>query len=150
MQIRRPAVVLLGLLAGCEEGGGLTTGPGPGPGPGPSTPPTLSADVQPIFNNNCAFNGCHGGAILEPADRPMDLSAGSSRASTVGVESVQNPGMDRIAPGDPDASYLVHKIQGTQAAVGGSGSRMPKGLPALAPAEIDIIRDWIEDGARDN
>ena len=118
--------------------------------PPPSGPPTLSSDVQPIFDNNCAFNGCHGGTILEPPEKPMSLAAGQSRLNTVGVESFQVPGMDRIAAGNPDASYLVHKIQGTQGQVGGSGQRMPLNLQMLSPVEIDVIREWIEDGAKDN
>lgn len=118
--------------------------------PPPSGPPTLSADVQPIFDNSCAFNGCHGGTITEPAEKPMSLAAGQSRSNTVGVESLQVAGMARITAGDPAASYLVHKIRGTQAQVGGSGARMPLNLPALSPDEIDVIREWITEGAKDN
>ena len=66
------------------------------------------------------------------------------------VASTELPTMDRIEPGDPDNSYLVHKIQGTQASVGGTGERMPLGRPALTQEQIDIIRAWIADGAMNN
>jgi hypothetical protein len=57
--------------------------------------------------------------------------------------------MHRIEPGSPERSYLYHKITGTQADVGGSGERMPKG-GQLSDAEIQTIRTWIAQGALDN
>lgn len=79
----------------------------------------------------------------------MNLSAGQAYGNTVNVESLERAGMDRIEPGAPDDSYLVHKIQGTQADVGGSGVRMPVG-GQLTQAEIETIRSWIAAGAADN
>jgi hypothetical protein len=49
----------------------------------------------------------------------------------------------------PENSYLYHKITGTQASVGGSGERMPRG-GQLSDAEIQTIRAWIAQGALDN
>jgi hypothetical protein len=51
-----------------------------------------------------------------------------------------------VAPGRPDDSYLVHKIEG-RAAV---GARMPLGGPFLDDATIAVIRDWIARGAPNN
>jgi len=133
--------LVLGLFACAGDG---TTDPGSNPGTGT---PTLSEDVQPIFTANCAFSGCHGGA--SPA-QGMNLSAGQAYQNTVGVPSVELPGMDRIEPGQPDQSYLVNKIQGTQASVGGSGQRMPLGLSPLSQDDINTIRAWVEAGASDN
>ena len=139
----RAACVLtaLGLAVAC--GGDDGTSPNNGNG---DNPPTLSGDVQPILTANCT-TGCHGGAtpILG-----QNLSEGQTTASTVNVASIELPSMDRIEPGDPDNSYLVHKIQGTQASVGGTGERMPLSRDALTEEQIDIIRAWIADGARDN
>lgn len=139
-----PPLLWLGLLAGCGEEGAMSMEP---PGPGP---PTLSGDVQPILSSSCAFNGCHGGSILEPPAKPMSLASGQTHSNTVGVEALQRSGMSRVEPGDPDMSYLVHKIQGTQGQVGGRGERMPLALPPFSSAEIAVIREWILDGARDN
>lgn len=138
-------LAVLALLAACGDDDGTTMEPDL-----PSGPLSLSADVQPIFDNNCAFNGCHGGTILEPPGKPMSLAEGQSWSNTVNVEAAQRAGMSRIAPGDPDGSYLVHKLQGTQQQVGGSGDRMPLNLPALTSAEIAVIREWIEEGAKNN
>jgi hypothetical protein len=109
--------------------------------------PTFAADVQPIFTASCAFSGCHGGA--SPA-QGMNLSAGQAYANTVNVPSNELPGMDRIEPGDPDQSYLVNKIQGTQGDVGGSGQRMPLGGDPLSDTDINTIRAWITAGADNN
>jgi hypothetical protein len=58
--------------------------------------------------------------------------------------------MLRVRPSVPDSSYLVHKIQGTQASVGGSGGQMPLGGAPLSQSQIDLIRAWIAAGARNN
>lgn len=111
------------------------------------TEPTLSAHVQPIFTNTCALSGCH--ASTNP-EEGMSLAAGETHANTVNVPSVQLASMDRIEPGQPDNSYLVHKIQGTQASVGGSGVQMPEGGAPLSQEQIDLIRAWVARGALDN
>ncbi len=112
-------------------------------------PVSFANDIQPIFSSSCAFSGCHG-ANANPTGKPMVLSPGQAFSNIVNVESFERPGMDRIEPSDPDNSYLIHKIQGTQASVNGSGSRMPLGAPPLPQATIDLIRQWVTDGAPNN
>ncbi len=148
--VRRTTVTFGLVCAAALACAGDGTGPGNnggdnGGGNGGGTP-TLSADVQPILTTNCALSGCHAGA--QPA-QGMNLSAGQMIANTVNVISNELPSMDRIEPGQPDLSYLVHKIQGTQAGVGGSGGRMPLG-GQLTQSEINTIRAWITAGASDN
>ncbi len=77
----------------------------------------------------------------------MSLEGGSTRNNTVNVSSIGRSDLLRIAPGDPDASYLVKKVQGDSDI---SGGRMPLGRTALSADEIDAIRQWILDGAPDN
>ena len=48
----------------------------------------------------------------------------------------------RVVPGQPNNSYLVHKLEGT-ATVG--GFMPPTGM--LGAAEIAAVRQWITDGA---
>lgn len=135
------AVALTLLSAGCSNEVALRIAPDPG------MIVSLSGDVQPIFTRSCAFVGCHG-------DLPslnLDLRAGNSWGSLVNVQSVQAPALDRVEPGDSAKSYIVHKLQGTQDSVGGTGNRMPNGgQPFLPDAEIDLIRSWIDQGAADN
>ncbi len=61
--------------------------------------------------------------------------------------------MDHVEPGVPAASWLVHKLDGTQNAfdaqcAGGScGARMPLNQPQVSAAVRDAIRSWIANGA---
>jgi hypothetical protein len=136
---------------------GLTGCVGDGTGLGPGGDPLLCdpaagavsfcRDIQPIFTANCAFSGCHAGASPQLG---QNLSAGNAYASIVNVPSQEVPTLDRVEPGNPDASYLVNKIEGTAAAVGGVDTRMPLGQGPLPQADIDLIRAWIAAGAPNN
>jgi hypothetical protein len=53
----------------------------------------------------------------------------------------------RVAPGDPETSYLVHKLDGRSSIV---GSRMPQGGPFLSTTEINAVRAWVTAGAPNN
>lgn len=96
----------------------------------PPSVPSFSADVLPILSKKCA--ACHG-------------TAGGWSAAT--YDKVLKSGVHApvIKPGDPSASLLVQRLQGTTA----SGGRMPPGTP-LPAAEIDLIVNWILAGAPDN
>ncbi|MDH3496849.1 MAG: hypothetical protein OER21_08810 [Gemmatimonadota bacterium] len=141
--------LLLLVLAACPGSGeGLDENGNPiGPPGPPADSVTLSADVQPILTANCALSNCHAGT------RPVldqNLSAGLTFSNTVNVPAQQVPALRRVRPFLPDSSYLVHKIQGTHATVGGSGGRMPLGGVPLTSAEIQTIRSWIAAGAPNN
>ena len=76
----------------------------------------------------------------------MNLSsANASFDALVNVQSLQ-VSLDRVEPGNPDMSYLVQKLEGTQAV----GTRMPQGQAPLSQAMIDMVRQWITDGAQNN
>jgi hypothetical protein len=66
------------------------------------------------------------------------------------VSSHQAPALLRIEPGRSDRSYLVNKLEGTQGAVGGFGLQMPRFAPPLDAETIQVIREWIDQGAQDN
>ncbi|NNG15282.1 MAG: hypothetical protein HKM89_02295 [Gemmatimonadales bacterium] len=143
------AASLLAVAACVGEGTGLDANGEPlgtVPPPGPPATATLSGDVQPIFTANCALSGCHAGANPTLG---LNLSSGLAFQNIVDVPSIESP-LLRVRPLRPDSSYLVHKVQGTQLSVGGSGGRMPPIGGDLTQAEIDLIRAWITDGAEDN
>ena len=94
----------------------------------------LSAD---IFIPNCA--GCHAGG--SPSG-DLNLSAAVIAANIIGVDSVRDADIKRVAPGDPDAALLYIKVSGSSA-----GSQMPLGGATLSADEIAMIRDWIAAGA---
>lgn len=95
-----------------------------------------------VFTPTCATSGCHSGGA--PA-AGLNLQAGNAYAELVGIASSQDAGLMRVNPGNPDDSYLIRKLEGTAS----SGQQMPPGAP-LAQAEIDVIRQWITDGAVDD
>jgi hypothetical protein len=65
----------------------------------------------------------------------------------VNVASTERPNLERILPGDAANSYLFQKVTG---AAGIAGSRMPKGGSPLPPADIELLRQWINAGAPNN
>jgi hypothetical protein len=105
---------------------------------------SFAKEIQPIFTANCS---CHSGRF---APEGMNLAAGQAIANIVNVASAEARGLDRIEPGDPQKSYLIHKVSGTQRTVGGSGSRMPLGGKPLSDDLINKIRQWITQGAKNN
>jgi hypothetical protein len=130
-------------LAGCGGGSGEgldSSGRPIAPGGTGSTP--LSADFASIQANvfTPICTACHAGA---GAPQGLRLDSANSYALLVGVASTEVPAVQRVAPGNPDASYLIQKLEG-HAAV---GARMPFGGPYLDTATIAVIRQWITNGA---
>jgi parallel beta-helix repeat protein len=114
---------------------------------------TWSGQVQPLLSSRCA--ACHGGIGTPQYAGLSDLDqvvAGYNEI--VDVASSELPSMDRVEPGDHTLSYLWHKVNGSQAGVGGSGGQMPAfctpGVDCLTPAEIAGIASWIDAGAQND
>lgn len=101
--------------------------------------------VTTIFVPNCADSSCHGGN--PPPFAPMSLDATAAYATLVNRPSSQVPSMLRVAPGDPDESYLMKKLLGTARSVGGVDSTMPLLRPPLSAEQLELIRSWIARGA---
>jgi hypothetical protein len=126
-------------LAGCAgDGTGLDANGRPLP-----DAPLPNSDFQEIqdtiFTPICSV--CHAGAN---APQGLRLDAGNSYALLVNVASAEVPGTLRVNPGNPNASYIVQKIEGTAAV----GVRMPaNGPPYLPQDRIDLVRRWIAAGA---
>ena len=115
----------------------------------PGAEVSLSEDVQPLFTFNCAVSGCHDRATGESG---LVLEEGGLFDAGTGIVNVasQEAPLLRVQPFDSQASYLIHKLQGTQGTVGGGGEQMPFGETPLDDATIQVIRDWIDEGAQDN
>ncbi len=109
-------------------------------GPDPDAP-TLANVQARVFDQSCALSGCHSGAY---APAGLDLRAGEAHANLVSVRSREVPTLFRVSPGDPGGSYLVMKITGADGIVGG---RMPLGRDPLSQAQIDLVTEWIRQGA---
>jgi hypothetical protein len=109
--------------------------------------PDFDAEIQPILESACLchFSATPGGDMTAPY---LNFNAGFGVGELVDVDSVQVPSMKRVAPGDIDSSYLVHKLRGTHVSVGGPDDTDP--MPPLGPLpEDDIARieAWIVGGA---
>ena len=76
------------------------------------------------------------------------MLAGDAYENIVGVFAT---GANRqlVAPGNPDGSYMVNKLDGSfdDPEVNGSGGPMPLVMDPLSDAELELIRTWIEQGA---
>src|SRR5688572_31661036 len=138
MELRRATARLLGpivccTLTACGSGDGFV---GSGGVVGPLEPNFNSIQAN-VFDQYCVH--CHSGAN---APARLRLEAANSYANLVGVPSVET-GVLRVAPGNANNSYLIQKVEGTAAV----GERMPAGLPPLAQEDINVIRQWIGEGA---
>ncbi len=99
--------------------------------------PTFDEDVRPVLEAAC--DTCH------ITGTSGNLNFANGRSDLVNVPSGQSS-LVLVKPGDPDGSYLFHKIAGTHLTVGGSGGQMPAG-GTLSPVEMDTIEAWILGGA---
>jgi len=113
--------------------GGSGSGSGSG---GTSTVATCSPDtvyfqntISPLVISNCAMSGCH--------------DAGSHKS---GVILTSYAGiMKLVKAGNPTGSSLVSITSTT-----GSGVMPPAPKARLTTAQIDLIKKWISQGAKDN
>ncbi|MET0357364.1 MAG: hypothetical protein ABW044_11325, partial [Cellvibrio sp.] len=85
---------------------------------------------------------CHTGSNA-PRGLRLD-SEENSYTFLVSRAADEKPELLRVNPGNPDASYIIHKLEGSSGIVGG---RMPLGGPYLSQAQINNVRDWIANGA---
>ncbi|WP_191906983.1 c-type cytochrome domain-containing protein [Adhaeribacter soli] len=87
-------------------------------------------DVLPILLSNCTMSGCH-----NANDREEGVVLDS-------YNSVMTSNAD-VRPGDPEGSDLYERITETD-----SRKRMPYNRPPLSAANIETIRKWIAQGAK--
>ena len=127
-------------LSACTGGDGSGLPPAAPPG---GFGPNFSEIQANIFVPNCATTGCHLGA---GAPQGLRLDDANSHGMLVGVPSSESGSKLRVAPGDADKSYLIQKLEGTASV----GAQMPLNAPPIEQASIDVIRQWITDGAIDD
>ena len=143
-----PALVLSLALAGCggdtptdPVGGNNTNGGGSGT-PTVKADPSFSADVFEVFTRRgCTSGECHGGG---QGGLTM-TSAGNAYTNLVSVAS-PTTGEVRVIPGNATDSYLVKKLEGRASA----GVRMPFGASPLDATDLQNIKNWIDQGAKNN
>jgi hypothetical protein len=119
-------------------------------GPTPNLVPTFSSIQRDIFDasdssGRRACTGCHNAAGSR--FNGLDLSGAVAHANLVNVPSVRRAGAVRVIPGDPENSYIVHKLEGRSTI---AGVRMPIGGPYLTAGQMLVIKRWIALGARND
>lgn len=101
-----------------------------------STSPLLAqvdydTEIQPIFNSRCT--SCHG------SNGGLSVESFNALMASVG----NNYGDKLVVPFNADESGLVDKIEPNPT----SGNQMPQGQTALTADQINLIRQWINEGA---
>ena len=139
------ALLLLGIF-GCSTGGDSTHPPVDG-GNDLSTDTVTTCNVEPTiasleenyFKMSCTFSSCHsdnaaqGGLVLTPGNAYDNLV-------DVAITKSDSEGVFRVVPGDPEASYLIHRVEIT----GSDGSMPPSIVEPLGPdCQIKALREWI-------
>jgi hypothetical protein len=135
-------VVAMGAAAACDEPLKDVTGPSP------NLQPTFASIRTEIFETTdlagrTSCITCHTDQGRNPAGG-LSLR-GDPYVTLVNRPSVRKAGAVLVVPGDPDASYLIHKLEGRSDIL---GLRMPlAGPPYLTAGQILVLRRWIEIGA---
>ena len=151
------ALRLLSLVTGtdieinCNGACGLTTTS--------STSTTLASaatwtQVMAVFaNNSCTAIGCHSSEGFASGGLAGldDFDIGYAQLVGAAVQCIGSTFTTRVAPGDPEASFLLDKLELTPEC----GSPMPSGvqfgtLPPVSPEEKQLLRSWILSGAPKN
>jgi hypothetical protein len=111
-------------------------------------PATVSYATQivPFFDTSkygCSDQGCHNpqfpGATNYVMGTYAQLFEGGTEAGQVGLCVLK--------PGDPDSSYIIWKVEGHS---GIQGVRMPKTRPPMTASDLQLFRQWVLEGARNN
>ena len=107
-----------------------------------------STQVRGILMASCAKIGCHGGGSSQGG-----MALGNAAYSTVinAIGTNYTGGGKVIVPFDANGSMLYRKVLPTADPLFPGPSRMPAdGPPYLTTDQINRIRDWINQGAKDN
>ena len=117
--------------------------------------PTLTNINSKIFLQSCAISGaCHSGP--NPTGlTPLDGSSHDAYKNLVGMAALEDPMTTLVVPKDPEKSLLYRKLTGSFEGLAcntsqSCGVMMPKTGGPLDAAKIQLIKDWISNGAKDD
>lgn len=116
--------------------------------------------VAEIFANNCAVDGCHKGPDAQhnlsmesysqmmkgSIGRPFNDSTHTHTHKSGFADAVDVYGGEAVIPFHSEQSLLYNLITGN---VVDSTMRMPYQKPPLSQQDIQTIKDWIDNGAKD-
>lgn len=128
----------------------ITAGAPNGPFPSAGEQRSFVPDIQNIFGTQ-EGRGYTGGKCLfchyEGTPNTPNLNDPFGPEGLINVSARYRGGSVRVIPGNPDDSFLIAKVEATepQAEI---GAQMPYSYGPLSAAEIERVRQWIEQGAR--
>ena len=93
-------------------------------------------EIQGILTASCGGGSCH----INQATSGVNLTSYESLMGSIGVQY----GGPIVVPGSPSGSPLIDKILMPSPQ---HGSRMPLGRAPLSEEELDMLLDWVSDGA---
>lgn len=101
---------------------------------------SFATQIRPIIlSSGCLNSGCHG-----TGSSSGELSMGTGTYGS--VTNARGSRGDIVVPQRSDRSNFYLKLLDPPS----FGSRMPLGGPFLSPTNINLIRDWIDQGAQNN
>jgi WD40 repeat protein len=92
-------------------------------------------DVRPIFQQHC--QGCH---------QPAKAEGGFVMTDYAELLKKGEHEQAGVVPGQPGKSFIVAQVTSQ----GGKPPAMPRGKDPLLPAQVNLIKRWIADGAKDD
>jgi hypothetical protein len=112
---------------------------------GDEAEPVAYSQVQAVWEKY-GCTACHPGV-----NSSLDLREGRSYADLVGIPALEDPSLTRAVAGDPERSFLYLKLGGASPVddIPAIGTRMPPRAEPIADADLELVREWIEQGAKD-
>ena len=98
---------------------------------------SYSADVQPILKQYCLECHVPGGAGYLASGYDMSSYESFMKGGQFGAF---------VIPGDPLASNLIVLVEGRAH----PSIRMPHGREKLSDSEIEVLKAWVQQGAKNN
>lgn len=105
---------------------------------------TIEGLHQNVFAVKCANPTCHDGSF-EPDFRTVQSTYSSLVYHPVTKNDDQNSFKYRVYPGKAEESWIVHRVTTNDEVLG----RMPLYAKPLSQQEIDALKTWINNGAKD-
>jgi hypothetical protein len=144
-----------------------------------AAPVSFSNDVLPVFQRSCGIGAgtCHGSYPNTSSQQNLYLAeptsaadgygdAGAILTGIVGKASLEAPSMNIVTAGDPDNSYLIHKINGDMCQIMSDCAPLSTALPTavttpcgvpmpqtggtIGTTDQTLVWNWILQGAQNN
>jgi WD40 repeat protein len=132
MRVVRPVVLVLAVLA---VGVMLSAAQTPGQKPQEPTEVSYYKHIRPIIQQHC--QGCH---------QPAKSEGGYVMTSYDALLKEGTSAVPGVAPGQPDKSLIVEMITSQD----GKKPEMPRGKDPLTDYDINLVKKWITQGAKDD